>query len=221
VELSADTDMTRLIVAELYAFESYLARGQDDTIEAEGDNYKNAVAHLRYTRAGTGREDNLAIARHKVALAKVPLVVKFVEELFKGGSGKLTLFAHHRDVITGLETQLSGYGPVTLHGATSSRAREEAVNRFHHDPGCRVFIGNIQAAGVGITLAPASAQCIFAELSWVPAEMTQAEDRLHRIGTRDHVLVQHLVLEGSLDAIMARVLVRKQEILSEVLSLVV
>ena len=54
-------------------------------------------------------------------------------------------------------------------------------------------------------------------MSWVPAEMTQCEDRLHRIGTRNNVLVQHLVLEGSLDAIMIRRLIAKQDILSGVL----
>jgi SWI/SNF-related matrix-associated actin-dependent regulator 1 of chromatin subfamily A len=48
--------------------------------------------------------------------------------------------------------------------------------------------------------------------------MTQAEDRLHRIGARDNVLVQHLVLEGSLDAIMVRTLLRKQEILARILT---
>ena len=133
------------------------------------------------------------------AEAKVPLVVRFVEELFISGSGKVVLFCHHRDVLSQLEMQLVGYGPVGLHGGTSTKGRAEAVERFQNDPYTKVFIGNITAAGVGITLAPASSHCIFAELSWVPAEMTQAEDRLHRIGARNHVLVQHLVLEGSLD----------------------
>jgi SWI/SNF-related matrix-associated actin-dependent regulator 1 of chromatin subfamily A len=80
----------------------------------------------------------------------------------------------------------------------------------------RLFIGNIQAAGLGITLTAAS-RCIFAELSWVPAELSQAEDRLHRIGTLDSVTVQHLVLEGSLDAMMVHVLFKKQRILDAVL----
>jgi SWI/SNF-related matrix-associated actin-dependent regulator 1 of chromatin subfamily A len=58
---------------------------------------------------------------------------------------------------------------------------------------------------------------VFAELSWVPAELSQCEDRLHRIGTTDSVLVQHLVLEGSLDAMMVHVLFKKQKILDAVL----
>ena len=96
------------------------------------------------------------------------------------------------------------------------KARQDSIDRFQEDPAVRVFIGNIQAAGTGITLT-ASSFCLFAELSWVPAEISQCEDRLHRIGTLDSVTVQHLVLEGSLDAIMVKVLIKKQRILDAVL----
>ena len=47
--------------------------------------------------------------------------------------------------------------------------------------------------------------------------MTQCEDRLHRIGTKDSVQVQHLVLERSLDAMMVKVLIKKQKVLDAVL----
>ena len=45
-------------------------------------------------------------------------------------------------------------------------------------------------------------------LSWVPSDLAQAEARLHRVGTKDNVLVQHLGLLGSLDAIMVRRLIK-------------
>ena len=96
------------------------------------------------------------------------------------------------------------------------RDRQESVDRFQSDPKCRVFVGNIQAAGVGLTLT-ASSHVIFAELDWVPGNVSQAEDRLHRIGQRDNVLVQHLVLEDSLDCRMAKVIVSKQTVIDAAL----
>ena len=108
------------------------------------------------------------------------------------------------------------YGVVIFTGKETPEERQAAVDRFQSDSATRVFVGSIAAAGVGITLTAAST-CVFAELSWVPGEMSQAEDREHRIGQANSVLVQHLVLEGSLDAMMAETLVRKQEVIDRAL----
>jgi SWI/SNF-related matrix-associated actin-dependent regulator 1 of chromatin subfamily A len=161
--------------------------------------------------------DNLSRVRHETALAKLPLVIDYVREMLEGCVPKVVVFAYHRDVIAQLREGLRQYCPVILIGGMGSKERQASIDAFHAEPSVRVFLGNIQAAGVGITLAPASSACVFAEMSWVPAEMTQCEDRLHRIGTRDCVTVHHLVLEGSLDAMMVKVLIKKQRILDAVL----
>ena len=190
--------------------------GGSETPSGNGNGqYAAAVKGLRRFQGTT--HDNLAVARHETALAKAPLVAAFVTELLRGGTGKIVLFAHHRDVVAELAGLLAEFHPVTLTGDTSPKNRDKAINLFQTAPAVRVFIGNIVAAGVGITLAPASSHCLFCELSWVPAEISQAEDRLHRLVAKDSVLVQHLVLAGSLDAVMVRRILKKQEILDAVL----
>ena len=109
-------------------------------------------------------------------------------------------------------TNTSRADPVAVvTGETPLAQRQDAVDAFQTDPAVRVFLGNIQAAGLGITLTAAST-VVFAELDWTPAAMTQAEDRTHRIGQTESVLVQHLVYDGSLDARMAKLLLAKQAI---------
>lgn len=105
---------------------------------------------------------------------------------------------------------------VLVDGRLSLEKRQHAVDRFQNDPNCQVFIGSIQAAGVGLTLTSASI-VVFAELDWTPAALSQAEDRCHRIGQSESVLVQHIVLDGSLDARMAEVVTAKQEVLDRAL----
>jgi hypothetical protein len=105
---------------------------------------------------------------------------------------------------------------VKVYGGMPEKERQDAVDQFQNDPECQVFVGGIQAAGVGITLT-ASSTVIFAELSWVPGEVTQAEDRAHRIGQTETVLVQHLVLAGSIDARMAQTIVGKQAVIDQAL----
>ena len=131
------------------------------------------------------------------------------------GIEKVVVFAHHHDVVDGLMEHF-GDAAVRLTGRDSQEQKQAAVDRFQTDPDCKVFVGSIQAAGVGLTLTAAS-NVVFAELDWVPANVTQAEDRCHRIGQNENVLVQHLVVDGSIDARMAQVLVEKQELADKAL----
>ena len=149
----------------------------------------------------------MARVRHEVALAKAPLVIDYLKDATE--SHKVIVFAHHHDVIN-MIAEAFGNSCVVLTGKTKMDDRDAAVSRFQDDPNCLLFVGGIQAAGVGLTLTAAS-HVVFAELDWVPANMTQAEDRAHRIGQLNNVLVQHLVLEGSLDAEMAEQACRKTE----------
>ena len=74
----------------------------------------------------------------------------------------------------------------------------------------RVFIGNLKAAGVGLTLTAAST-VIFVEMDFAPAMMEQCEARAARIGQMNNVLAQYLVYEDSLDVVLFRMLNKKQK----------
>ena len=154
----------------------------------------------------------MASMRREVALAKLPMAIQIIENAVES-SGQVVVFAHHHEVIDKLAEHLPSC--VVVDGRTPLKDRQLAVDHFQHHHS-KVFIGQIQAAGVGLTLTAAS-HVIFVELSWVPGEMSQAEDRCHRIGQTDSVLVQHLVLENSLDAKIAKALVRKQGVIERAL----
>jgi SWI/SNF-related matrix-associated actin-dependent regulator 1 of chromatin subfamily A len=155
--------------------------------------------------------------RHTQALKKVDHAIRFIEDQLDG-SQKIIIFAHHQDVIEKLEFAFvnTGVDTVVVTGKSHPADRHANVKRFQEDPNCRLFIGSIGAAGVGITLT-ASSHVIFVELDPVPGRMSQAEDRAHRLGQRNMVLVQHLVSHKSLCARMAKILVKKQAVLSAAL----
>lgn len=183
-----------------------VARASDDP-----EAYRLAVSEL--TEASRSAFEGISRARHQTAMAKVPYVVAHVSDAIEDGH-KVVVMAHHHDVIDGIADAIPG--SVRLTGRDPMTARQEAVDRFQNDPECRVFVGSIQAAGVGLTLT-AAAHVVFAELDWVPGNMSQAEDRCHRIGQHDPVLVQHIVFDESLDARMAHALVAKQRVLDKAL----
>jgi hypothetical protein len=204
---------------------SFLAHEQEivdlqaeaDLAHAAGNDaaYKEAVKKLHAKTMVAFNE--MAKMRHETALAKVPKVIEHVKGMLDEGVEKVILFAHHHDVVAAFEKEF-GDVCVVLTGETAQDKRTPIVDRFQTDPAVKVFIGSITAAGVGITLTAAS-NVVFAELDWVPGNVTQAEDRCHRIGQQEQVLIQHLVLDGSLDARMAKILVAKQEIADKALDI--
>lgn len=177
------------------------------------DEYEALIKQFK--EVSTMMFTEISKARHDTALAKIDDVCAHVENMLEEGIEKIVIFAHHRDVVMKLYEHFKNIS-VILYGGMSTEASEQSVTSFQNDPNIKLFIGNIQAAGVGLTLTAAH-HVVFAELDWVPANMSQAEDRCHRIGQDDSVLVQHLVLEDSFDSRMAKALVEKQNIIDGIL----
>jgi SWI/SNF-related matrix-associated actin-dependent regulator 1 of chromatin subfamily A len=191
----------RAVRAEQKAWQSYQddideAKARVDLAKVSGDRalYAAEVERLQYLSKAAF--DEMAAARKAVAKAKLPASLEHIDQVLEQ-SNKVILFAWHHDIIDQVKEHY-GHSAVTITGKTANEARQRAVDRFQDDASCRVFIGNIKAAGVGLTLTAAST-VVFLE-----------EDRAHRIGQTNSVLVQHLVLDGSIDARMADTLVHKQ-----------
>lgn len=199
----------RRIEAEL---EDLRAAVQRAVLTGDLDGYDQATKALK---AGeTARFAECAKIAHEIALAKVPYVAAHVTDAIEDGD-KVILFAHHHDVIDAYMDEF-GNAAVSLTGEDDAEKRQAAVDRFQSDPSCKVFVGSIRAAGVGLTLT-AAAHVVFGEIDWTPGVMSQAEDRAHRIGQANSVLVQIMVLEESLDAHKVRVLINKMRVIDRAL----
>jgi len=160
---------------------------------------------------------DIAELRQKLAMLKLPLCLSHIHELLEGTVDKLVVFAHHAAVIDGLMNGLKDYAPVKLDGRDSMTEKQKSVDTFQKVSSCRVFIGQIQAAGVGITLTAAST-VVFVESSWVAGDIAQAVDRCHRIGQKNSVLAQFLVIRGSLEEYMLRAVVDKQQAINSIIN---
>lgn len=147
---------------------------------------------------------------------KLPLVSEHCHSALEEEE-KIVVFAHHREMIENLRRKLALFKPVHHWGGMTDKQKDDAKRQFRTDSECRVFIGQIQAAGVGIDgLQDVSSRAIFAEGSWVPSDIQQASDRLHRLGQEDSVLVDMLTA-GGIDEHMLRRALEKQDVVEQIL----
>lgn len=188
VKMQATPEMKRIVEGDL---------SDDDLLAA----LRSADVHLATERRMTG-------------LLKMDAAAALVSDTLTGNKRKLVIFAVHNEVIDGLKERALVFGAVLIKGDTPHKERQAAIDRFQNDPDCRVFIGNIKAAGTAITLHAAS-EVLFVETSWTPSDNYQAACRCHRIGQRDAVLARLLYLPGSIDETVQRVLARKANDLTE------
>jgi SWI/SNF-related matrix-associated actin-dependent regulator 1 of chromatin subfamily A len=215
IEMPVTSETRAAIEAELAVSRVYEDRLQELKAAVElakvaenQDQYDAAVAALKEGAQVAFTE--MSLVRHATALAKVPDVIRHVETILEEGH-KVIIFAYHRDVMEAYRTH---FNAARIWGGMSGEAKDAEVERFQNDPTCTTFVGQYEAAGVGLTLTAAD-YVVCAELDWVPGNVSQAEDRAHRIGQQGQVLIQHLVLEGSLDATMAQRLVDKQDVIDK------
>lgn len=133
----------------------------------------------------TGKDEaameHLMTMKRLTAEAKVPETIEMAKQLLAEGR-KVVLFTDHTKAFDAFVSALGNYGVVSIDGRTPAKWRTTVVEGFQTDMSVRVFVGNIKAAGVGITLT-ASQDVIFNDFTWLPADIHQAEDRVHRIGT--------------------------------------
>jgi SNF2 family DNA or RNA helicase len=101
---------------------------------------------------------------------------------------KTLVFCLHDHIVRWFESDLRAAGRtfITLTGKTGNARYVQ--EQFQNNPDIEFYIGNIRAGGVGIDLYAAH-HVVFAELDWVPGLMEQAENRAHRRGQTEQVIV--------------------------------
>ena len=152
------------------------------------------------------------------ALAKLNGICEYVKSLLDNEI-KFILFAHHQIVLDKIEelAEERKVDYIRIDGTITGQKRFDMVQKFQTDPQCKIAILSITVACTGITLTEAS-MVVFAELTWTPALMIQAEDRAHRIG-QEHQCVDVVYLYGkcTLDEYIFNKLGEKIKVVSKTL----
>ena len=168
---------------------------------------KDIISGKKDKSAQIGHISHLKQASYK---AKEKAVIKWIKDYLTFQNQKLVVFIYHHSTYDSLMQEF-GYCSVGLTGETPPGKRQEVVDKFQNDPKTFLFIGQIKASGVGLTLTKASATC-FVEFGSTAPQHEQAEDRVHRIGQEaDSVMAYYLILENSIEQDIMSTLERRNK----------
>lgn len=174
----------------------------------EGKNVENILAAQALVE--------LSKLKQVCSKAKLERMVDDIENAVDQ-ENKIIVFTQFTDTVTILKNALleKGIVSVSLTGEDGMDARQDAVDRFQKSDEVKVFIANIKAGGVGITLTAAS-QVMFADMDWSPAVHDQATDRAHRIGQQGTVNVYYYIAEGTIEEDIIEILQRKLQTINAI-----
>ena len=161
---------------------------------------------------------SISTLRRYCAIQKVEALSEIlIEELENRAYEKIVIFGIHREALGVLQEKLSRFNPVRIDGSINPIERQRNIDRFQNDGSCRVFIGNIQAAGTNITLTSCH-HMVFLEQSWVPGDNQQAVARCRRIGQKNSVFVRHAAIKDTVDQRVQSALASKSFDISQLLT---
>ena len=156
----------------------------------------------------------LTKVRQVIAEDKVPHTIEIAENIIEQGK-KVIIFSNFTEPLRKIYEHF-GKKAVYLDGTTSKPARQKAVDDFQEDEKIMIFCGNIKAAGVGLTLTAGEA-VIMNDLSFLPSDHAQAEDRAYRYGQKNCVSVYYPIFENTIEGIIYDILIHKKTIFETVM----
>ena len=157
----------------------------------------------------------LTYMKQVCAEAKIKNAIEIIKNIIET-NGKIVLFSQFLEPLHILKEKF-GDKAVLLEGSMSSADRKLAVDKFQNDDNIILFLGSVMAAGFGITLT-ASQTVIFLDLPWTPAIISQASDRLHRIGQRGAVNCYYLLTNNTIELDIYNLLQRKMAVIKEIMN---
>ncbi len=152
--------------------------------------------------------------RQLISIEKVSYTCELIDKCLEQGK-KVIVFTNFTSSLELIHEKYKK-NSVTLDGRMSKERKQESVDKFQNNDKVKVFISNIVAGGVGITLTAAEV-VIMNDLSFVPSDHSQAEDRAYRIGQNKGVSIYYPIFENTIEGKIYDILSRKKNIFETVM----
>jgi len=192
----------------------YLRLKSKDYETEVGEYYNWYENKKEESKSLTVQFSKLMKVRQIIAEEKIKQTIELAQNIIDQDK-KVIIFTNFTDTLKKIHEHF-GKQSVYLDGSCSKPQRQYAVDQFQENDKIKVFVGNLKAAGVGITLTAGEA-CIMNDLSFVPSDHSQAEDRAYRYGQKNTVSVYYPIFENTIEGIIYDMLNYKKNVFETVM----
>ena len=192
----------------------YLKLKSKEYVEVVGEYFDWYNTKKEESKSLTIQFSKLMKVRQIIADEKIKSTIELAQNIIDQDK-KVIIFTNFTNTLQQIH-QHFGKQSVYLDGSCSKPHRQHAVDEFQENDKIKVFVGNLKAAGVGITLTAGEA-CIMNDLSFVPSDHQQAEDRAYRYGQKNSVSVYYPIFENTIEGVIYDILSSKKNIIDTVM----
>ena len=148
-----------------------------------------------------------------VSKGKLNALEEIIDDYVVDAGKKLVIFARFRPEIDLIGQMLKKkkirYGEI--YGDVKLEDRGGIVKDFQTNADTKVFLAQIDTAGLGITLTAADT-CVYYSVNFNYAAYSQSLARIHRIGQKNTCTYIHLITEGTVDETILKALAKKEDL---------
>ena len=192
----------------------YLRLKSKDYEELMGEYFNWYEKNPDESKSLTVQFTKLTKVRQVIANEKISQTIELAENILEQGK-KVIIFCNFTDSLNQIVEHF-GKSAVKVDGSMAKHDRQYSVDQFQENEKIKVFVGNIKAAGVGLTLTAAEA-VIMNDLSFLPSDHSQAEDRAYRFGQKNNVLVYYPIFENTIEGVIYDILNNKKQVIATVM----
>lgn len=210
------SDFGKMVEKKVKVLKYDLTDKQKESYNIVWDEYKQA-------QEGKKKDEDMekyraitegTILRQWLSNEMVGNTIELAKKCIKAGR-KVVIFCSFDDELYAIRDAFKDIC-VIHNGKMLPKKKNEAVEKFQNDPNIKVFIGNINSAGVGITLV-AGTVAIFNNFSWVSGDNLQAEDRIYRLNQTKNVTIYYQVFKDTFYEDMFEKVRGKQDIIDNII----
>lgn len=207
IYLRRTTEEIKLPEKRIHELYYDLTEEQQKEYDRLWDEYEEEQAELDPTKEVNKELLEGGLYRRYLSNIMVPYTEKLADKLIEKGEKVVIACCYDEEIYTLKEYY--GDAAVLFNGKCSLKQKDAAVEAFMGDDNVKVFLGNIQSAGVGITLI-SSCKLIFSDMSYVPADNEQMQNRVYRIGQTKPVDIYYQIFRNTQYEKMWKIVLRKQ-----------